>query len=1772
MNRNIRFKLSLIALMVISIPFFALSYAKESKEMKREIAAKYVAKKSVNKENVQFSIQRDANSLGMTTMQTSASSVPTIYGSLVYSSAWNSNDPKFGVYSIPTSDSPSELVADIDVSEVMTGALVGELYYVVSRRFEDNGAVSQIYLNSYNVNTWELHEEVELEPDWQYLPLVITYDAIDGEIYALKYSDDWVNFELATLNPMSGELTTISVLGDSGTMPTIMTLSGADNGLLYAVCTDGQLYSIEKQTGVMTAIGEIGCIPSGIQSTVYDYNTGILYWAAVTSFDDTMLCTIDMQTGEASVVNVFPDFEEYVGLYILNDKKSDSAPQKVEAELTFTYPAELTGSLDFTVPSKTIGGDAITSDLEVVITIDKIEYKSITASPGSQHSELITFEEGKHLVEIKAINGEESSKTTYLNVFAGYDAPKPVKNVHLEISNDNVATLTWDATDGSVNGGYVAFDELRYRVVRQDNTIAAENLTETVFSEQLTDEIKKYAYSVVAYTPDAESVAINSNVVRNGSYYTVPYFNNFEIAEDVDGLFTFINNNNDTSFEWAYANSYEEAGYVLMYYCNWNSTQAADDYAVTPSFAFEKEKLYRITFQHTINEMWDYVNDLDIFIGTEPKVNALTTRVADFWDISNSNSDSDTKEVLFTVPDDGKYYIAFHIYSAAGQGTFWINDLGIEEVGLADAPAKVDFELTAINEEPEKVDITLVAPTKTARGDELQSLKNINIYREGDDVPYHVIDNPQPGENYSWTDENPVMGLAKYKVVAENEIGEGYSEVKSVFVGGYIPPYVETFDKEENFNLFKIINANNDETTWYFNNGTAKYEYDVTNAANDWLFSPKIKMNSDRVYKVMFIGHSTQWNPENLKMTIGTKQETRDQTVLVNLQDWSVQENETHYAYYIPETDGHHYVGFHAYSKRAKTYIEIDELSVVDAFSVYAPAAVENLIVEPDLNGRPQATVKMTAPLKNAKGETISALTKIEIYREGTLESVHTFDAPAPGEILEWIDEDVVIGDNTYRIVPFNEHGEGIDKYIDAYIGYDTPSVVENLSIKGDAQNSNAIISWTAPQQGANGGYINASTLTYNVYKENEEGQFVLLANDLTETLYTDECNYVGQQKGFRYAVAAKTSEGISLGTVISVVLGDLYDIPFEESFENSEISTYQWTMSTPSTEACSLIMVPDHFNGTEVVYSTDSDGGMLRFYKWNDETDPADAYITSPKISLSSSESPCVSFYVYHVLQSNRYNRITPYISVNDGKRVALSEPIAIRSEETGWTRYSYSLEDYKDSDFVKVTLYAELFENSCSILVDGFVVDDAFDYNLAVNSFSGPSEIGVDGGEFVAEIKNRAVNPVLAYEVALYCDGECVETLKGENIEPFTTAEFKFKVESPSVAEAGELRHYYVELICAEDQKMSDNKSEDLEVVVYTPPYPTITDLNGHASDFNNANLSWTEPEMIYYGPTTDGFDSYMLFAIDDFGPWIVVDVDEQRTYGPKYGITFPHVFDPKAWQVFDPQRASLYAEDCAPHSGAKCLVSMQSDGQKLDGTYEEPYNDDWLISEEVIGGSKVGLWAKQPTSLYGGNEKFEILYSTTDQKISSFTLLEEVELQNMAVWNEYTFTLPEDAKYFAVRHTQSFFGLWIDDITYHAVSKYDTLTVEKYNIYRDGVKIGESNTTGYVDENLEDGIYEYAVSSHFNIGESALSNKIELVIDKSSVDEVATTEVPSIYAKQSCIIVENADGMIIELFTPDGKLQHREIGKTSLTIPVDAGIYIIKIDDTKKKIIVE
>ena len=146
-----------------------------------------------------------------------------------------------------------------------------------------------------------------------------------------------------------------------------------------------------------------------------------------------------------------------------------------------------------------------------------------------------------------------------------------------------------------------------------------------------------------------------------------------------------------------------------------------------------------------------------------------------------------------------------------------------------------------------------------------------------------------------------------------------------------------------------------------------------------------------------------------------------------------------------------------------------------------------------------------------------------------------------------------------------------------------------------------------------------------------------------------------------------------------------------------------------------------------------------------------------------------------------------------------------------------------------------------------------------------------------------------------------------------------------------------------------------------------------------------------------------------------------------------------------------------------------------------------------------------------------------------------------------------------------------LMLDDFTFISTKNAVPPSLIGFDIYRNGEKLNSDLLDeGYYEDVVPaDGIYSYAVLTHYDQGVSSSSNVAEVTVGASGI-EAATTGI-TIAATDKAIVVSGAEGKAITVSSIDGKTIFAGEGNAVTTVSVGQGIYIVKAADTVAKIIV-
>lgn len=969
-------------------------------------------------------------------------------------------------------------------------------------------------------------------------------------------------------------------------------------------------------------------------------------------------------------------------------------------------------------------------------------------------------------------------------------------------------------------------------------------------------------------------------------------------------------------------------------------------------------------------------------------------------------------------------------------------------------------------------------------------------------------------------------------------------------------PYLNTFDTDEEQAEVAIYDANDDASTFSFikhsttGSMTARYRYSSANEADDYLVFPGMSLKAGSTYKISLdaAAYGPSY-PERLEVVAGTEAKASQLTIpvipatVVDTKDFNTLSNTE----FTVEEDGTYYIAVHAISDKNEFYLYVDNFSVSE-LSAEAPVAVSDLAAVADAEGANKATVTFTVPAQTLGGEAITEALTVTVKRDG--EEIWS-ETKAAGEAVTVADETPAAGYYTYAVTAAYSNYVSDAAEIKVYVGYDTPAAVTNVTV-ADKSGAVALV-WDAPEGGAEGYIVNPADFKYNIYPVEMVSFWGMTfpstdfenpyATGVTETSATIEYDTNEGDHGYTYfAVTAENTTGESEDTYGAVVTGAPYDMPVFESAAGGSLS-YWWGYSV------------DRNNQS-------LEGGLYLAENASDE----DGYcfemvaetmgyveLQSGKVALAGAANPVLTFdYAGESATPLTITVVTPK-GANEIKTLTTA---------ADWATAEISLVEYANEDWVRV-LVKGTFAAAGSAFIDNVRIYNMLDNNLVAGAIKATSS--VEAGEDVTvtvTVENQGASAVAegAYTVALYCNDAKVQTLAGVALEKNAKTTFEF-TEATNVMTAKELVWKAVVEFAA-DNDQANNTTGTAKTIVKTSNYPTVADLAGALED-NTVTLTWSAPEIdaATSGTVTDDFESYDSFAVNAAGDWTFIDVDASNTYSID-GMTFENGGAAMAYIVLD-NSGDDFNQSFDAHSGNKYMASFAA----VNGP-----NNDWMISPELSGEAQtVSFFAKTYTDTYGA-ESFEFYYSTTGKEIADFTKLGGDEAVPTD-WTEYTFDVPEGAKYFAIRCTSNDrFIFLVDDVTYSPAGVVMELTIAGYNVYRDGVKLNADlvEATAYTDTNVADGEHNYGVTVVYDKGESAISNVVTVSV-ATGINGMATKSA-TISAANKMITVANAAGENVSICTIDGKVVYNAVASDVVSVPVEGGIYIVKVGKAVVKAIVK
>lgn len=1003
--------------------------------------------------------------------------------------------------------------------------------------------------------------------------------------------------------------------------------------------------------------------------------------------------------------------------------------------------------------------------------------------------------------------------------------------------------------------------------------------------------------------------------------------------------------------------------------------------------------------------------------------------------------------------------------------------------------------------------------------------------------------------------------------------------------GAFTAPYSQNFDfggttpDNDVINTFTIIDANADGKTWKYywlqgyQDGRMSVVYNANKPMDDWLITPPVYLEANMQYEFSVeVGGYRTGNTERFEVKYGTAptvaamtQSLIEPTTVITDTDTELRKNR----FFIPAKSGVYYFGIHGISDAGQFYLFVDDITVSAPKSIDTPAAVTDLTVTPDRNGALKAVINCVAPSKTASGKDLTALSKIEISRDGSV--ITTLENARPGMNVTYVDESgLLTGMHTYSVVAYNEDGMGNPVEASAYVGVNIPAALLGASVELTETVGEVKITWTPSEFDVDGNPLNPELIRYRILTSNRSGDIYELADGITETEYYFMAVEPGEtQRYINFAIIPYTDAGAGRLTQTDVVaVGPAYTMPFVESFPE-HTTDRAFGMNNYDEEPYSSwgYYADNSFDESGLPYaihSMDLDNGFIGYTA---QAIGGHSGFRSGRITVNEGVSPVFTFghFVNHV---DNDNLIEVVAFLTDGTRKVITSFPANRSRELvgTWETVMVPLDEFAGQDVmleigVTCTGYAREF-------FDNLRVFNLMDYNLQAQS--------VDANAFQSLGKNKVFNVVVenygtkeadGYTVELLRDGVSVGSVAGPALAPGEVARVAFRQDFSVIDPEHIVFNGVVNF--DRDGYVADNRTPDFKVTLLKPEYPTATHLSAALAD-GGVRLDWLEPAEIFTTPvaTTDDFESYDAWEYQDLTPWTLYDGDGYinaafESFVPPFGYTKTSFF------VIDNTDTSVipveYRTGFAAYSGTKYMSNLPPRGD------EGSVVNDWLISPELTGQPQtVSFYARSYHQTF--LETFEVLYSTAEEvNPADFKLLDRY-VSAPYNWTQITAELPRDTRYFAIRCvSNNKYMLFVDNVT--MITKNGPVDLARrtgYNIYRDGVRINTEPVTTpyYIETGAKDDGQTYFVTTVYDKGESVPSTAVN--VGQSGIGEIGTANA-GVVVEDHTIYVTGAAGQPVSIHAVDGRTIFSKVADAAVSVTVTPGVYLVQTGRATVKVVV-
>jgi len=936
-------------------------------------------------------------------------------------------------------------------------------------------------------------------------------------------------------------------------------------------------------------------------------------------------------------------------------------------------------------------------------------------------------------------------------------------------------------------------------------------------------------------------------------------------------------------------------------------------------------------------------------------------------------------------------------------------------------------------------------------------------------------------------------------------------------------------------------------------------ESSTGDTADEWIFLPAINFtDANAHYRFsmdVWSGNHPFTSPETYEVAI-SKRPSRSKAITVKdaatvYKSPYFEQSET--IFQVPEA-GEWYIGIRYISPIGSYRLYARNFKVEKAnASSGSPAAVTELRSVAAPKGELKADLSFKMPLLSISG---SELDKSEVITaKAVSEAGEASVSGKPGDAVS-LSVPTRQGDNIITVTTSSAKGEGLLAETTVYCGVYRPDTPD-ASLDVPSDNMSLTINVSPKELNEKGEYAGPDDQDVTIYR-NIGTEWRAAAEIGKNRSWTFNCPDE-KQALYMFGVGASNAAGsceemitfpVHLGTPHQLpmfepfkLVGENVDLAYEP-LSNEQISYLPstWGVDDPT------VVDPDATNG--------SGTALIVLYE-------GESRIHLPRFSTVGKHNVKVDLKMFFG------NLTAERVSVLAASPSQPMTEIAVFTPESGngWENKIVSLpSSCQNQGWVQVYLQVQIVGYNQCFILESYAVKDYPSEMLTITGVSGPARTAVGNTEaYEFEVENCGTSDVTMPRYtfkAVSPDGDMPYVAAETNPTQLKAGEkgkFRFSI-TPKAADLGQVNLSF----SIEGQPEVAVSKMQKTITVVNARIPVVQDLAiAYGDTKSDVALSWSKPRY------TEDFEAAEPWSYaESIRGFRNLDLDGTEVWTIEE-LSFPGTRAPKAYQVF----SSTITENplFESHSGEQYLLCMSP---------KTGETNDWLISPEVKGGTPLSFWMNICNAEYA--ETLLVKYSTTGNNPEDFT--NDVNggyiCPDARGWKKYEFTLPADAKYFALHHVgedgYEQFGFMIDDICFEP--KSGAPAVEGYNLYRDGELIAAGLTgTAYVDHNIDTEIpTRYFVKTISTVnGEKVESDRSNVVwtSELSGVEDINAVSA-SISGGKGVIMLQgfsagtectvtDAAGITVAVVS---------ISSDNESIHVAPGVYIVKAGTTSAKLLVK